>query len=304
MSDSTPPSAAVRKLPVFETFRASHRVVFVAYLSSLPKISAAPFVLSLAVFALSWAINYQANGGLVPGEGEVAPGLSFASGVMNLLLVPVSLVPYVLFSVAWQRLVLLGPEAGRPRLLPSWGQRQWRSLGYVLLVMLMVYGIVLVALVPVILLWAGVAQGSAGLEQSGPLVFAVLGSFLLVVLLMLYFYARWSFVFPAVAVDEPFGLRDSWRLTRGQGSRIVATMILVLLPITLVLMVAGPLILGLISSAGTQGAAAVIFVVAFLLFYVALGYVLMALIMTAITLAFRTVSGWVPPTQAIADSFR
>lgn len=311
MSSSTPPSAPLRKLPVLETFRKTYRAVFIEHLRWLPKASVAPLILYIAIIALPWAINFRAGASLVPGAGEAEVALSPAMVALNLLIIPLSFVPYVLFSVAWHRLILLGPEAGRPTLLPRWRQRHWRSLGYVILVILMGYGLILLALIPLAIVWAVVAIGASG-AGSTALDLAIFAYLLLLLTLLGYFYARWSLVFPALAVDEAFGLRDSWRLTRGQALRVMMAAVLVMLPYLLAMLVAGPVYVGLLavagSAMGTGGMALSSLVglsVLLLLFaYLAIAYLGLALMVTLVTVAFRLVSGWVPPTQAIADAFR
>ena len=44
-------------------------------------------------------------------------------------------------------------------------------------------------------------------------------------------FARLQLVFPGVAIGDPAGLKGSWRLTRGNGGRLLAGILLTILPV-------------------------------------------------------------------------
>ena len=296
MSDTTPPREALRKLPVIQTVREAYVRVF-RNPRLLARASLMPFSLSVALIALGFSV-------------PVTSSLGILSAILGLL-------PYTFFGVAWHRLTLLGPVAGAPPLLPAWRQRHWRFLGYLLAVMLIGYGaIAMVFSLAFAVVQPEIEAMSAGL---GLMIFA--GTAILA-----FIMARLSFVFPAVSVDESYRLRHAWTHTKGQGLRLIGATLLAAAPmVALIWAVSGILgallisapaavmsgILGalLISAPaavpGQDGlppeARAQAFVDANLgalmltqAVGAAINYVLMALMVSVISIAFRTCTGWVP----------
>ena len=280
MSDTTPPREALRKLPVIKTVREAYVRVF-RNPRLLARASLMPFSLSIALIALGFSV-------------PVTSSLGFLSAILGLL-------PYTFFGVAWHRLTLLGPVAGAPPLLPAWRQRHWRFLGYLLAVMLIGYGaIAMVFSLAFAVVQPEIEAMSAGL---GLMIFA--GTAILA-----FIMARLSFVFPAVSVDESYRLRHAWTHTKGQGLRLIGATLLASAPmVALIWAVSG--ILGALLIAdpaavpGQDGlppeARAQAFVDANLgalmltqAIGAAINYVLMALMVSVISIAFRTCTGWVP----------
>ena len=280
MSDTTPPREALRKLPVIETVREAYVRVF-RNPRLLARASLMPFSLSMALIALGFSV-------------PVTSSLGILAAILGLL-------PYTFFGVAWHRLTLLGPVAGAPPLLPAWRQRHWRFLGYLLAVMLIGYGaIAMVFSLAFAVVQPEIEAMSAGL---GLMIFA--GTAILA-----FIMARLSFVFPAVSVDESYRLRHAWTHTKGQGLRLIGATLLASAPmVALIWAVSG--ILGALLLAdptavpGQDGlppeARAQAFVDANLgalmltqAIGAAINYVLMALMVSVISIAFRTCTGWVP----------
>ncbi len=280
MSDTTPPREALRKLPVIKTVREAYVRVF-RNPRLLARASLMSFSLSMALIALGFSV-------------PVTSSLGFLSAILGLL-------PYTFFGVAWHRLTLLGPVAGAPPLLPAWRQRHWRFLGYLLAVMLIGYGaIAMVFSLAFAVVQPEIEAMSAGL---GLMIFA--GTAILA-----FIMARLSFVFPAVSVDESYRLRHAWTHTKGQGLRLIGATLLASAPmVALIWAVSG--ILGALLLAdptavpGQDGlppeARAQAFVDANLgalmltqAIGAAINYVLMALMVSVISIAFRTCTGWVP----------
>jgi hypothetical protein len=115
--------------------------------------------------------------------------------------------------------------------------------------------------------------------------------------------ARLSFVFPAAAVDENFGLRDSWRTTAGNAWRLIGAYLLAVLPmlaIAFVLMLVGGTLLGVGGMMGGAGGGnggggpMGIGAVLFLALAAAVNYIFAAVFVSLLSLAFRTCTGWVP----------
>ena len=94
MTDTAPPSAALRKLRVTETAKEAYARVF-GNLHLLVRAALVPFALSLALIVLSFTV-------------PLVSALGYLIGILDLL-------PYTLFGVTWHRLTLLGPVAGAPR---------------------------------------------------------------------------------------------------------------------------------------------------------------------------------------------
>ena len=298
MSVTTPPPAPVTQLPIWATVKATFRSVLVENLGRLPKAAFAPFVISLAlilVFAL-----------LFPGQFEpAAVGQEPHAGLADVVSALLGLVPYVIFAVTWHRLVLLDDP---PRWLPSWRRRHWRFLGYSLVLFLLAYLLLIVlGLVGTATLWA-LGGGPSGEEMSGPMAFLSAAAALLLGLIVAWTVLRLSFVFPAAAVDEGYGLGDSWRQTRGQGLRLIAIVVLIMVPVYAALIVLTGLIgfaIGLIAEFSGGAASEAVGLAVFLVSAsvgIVLGYVALALGVTMISTAFRTCSGWVPAGAAVPPS--
>ncbi len=279
MSQTTPPPAAIGKLPVLPTVAEAYGRVL-TQLALVCRAAAVPFALSLVIVGLGFAVH--------------------GSPILAGLLTIAGFVPYTIFGVAWHRLTLLGPLVGAPPLVPTWGRRHWRFLGYLVLVVVIGYGVGLVA----VSLTLGVGAAAAA---PNPLL-ALLPAALVIVLA--YLMMRLSFVFPAVAVDEAYRLGHAWAHTKGQGLRLLAAVILASLPILALLWSVG-LVFGalLVAEPGTgpgqEGLSPEAQMRAFVeanlaalflsqLVMAALNYVLMALVVSVISNAFRTCTGWVP----------
>ncbi len=280
MSDTTPPREALRKLPVVETAKEAYVRVF-DNPRLLARASLAPFCLSLALIVLSFTV-------------PVISALGYLFGILGLL-------PYTFFGVAWHRLTLLGPVAGAPALLPAWAPRHWRFLGYLLATMLIssgttavVFSLGLMAIQPE----PGSLPAVAGLMPLAG--FAVVA----------YVMIRLSFVFPAVSVDESYRLRHAWTHTKGQGLRLLGATVIPAAPMVALVWgvneILGALLFAEPASAPGQGSLPPLAQMeafidanlgALLLIQTitaAINYVLMALMVSVISIAFRTCTGWVP----------
>ena len=238
-------------------------------LGHLFKAAAVPFVLSLVVAGLFLIVDDNL----------------FVSLILTLF----GLVPYTLFGVAWHRLTLLGPKYGAPKAIPSWEHRHWQFLGYVVAITVLIWALFLAI---------GVLTTGIGgrLEESSPLA-AIFASWL-VPAIVLYPVLRFSFVFPAAAVEESYSLRDSWLHTRGQGLRLFSVLLAMALPMMFLLLIVvnvtnGVFVTDAVETHTSRELANVethwiqflqsVFV-----------YIFMALAISAISIAFRTCTGWVP----------
>lgn len=288
MSQTTPPPAsAIRKLRIGATFAEAYSLVF-SRLDLVLKAAAVPYLITMGLAVLSLKTQSDPN-----------PWLGVLVAILGFL-------PYTLFGVAWHRLTLLGPNGGTPHAAPSWNRRHWRFLGYAVAVTAIGYGLILgVTLLSV--LFALPMSGSGVFASESPALYLFIsvaaviggGGFL-------YLMARYSFVFPAVAVDEAYGLGDTWNHTRGQGFRLLGLLILTTLPALAVSWILG-MILGLFMAGGVNmmtGATAEGFVeenfiqlVIFNAITNVPGYLFFAAMISAISIAFRRCTGWVPASS-------
>lgn len=197
------------------------------------------------------------------------------------------------FGVNWYRVVLLGPQGVLQPVL-CWDRRHWLFLG------------------------AGLALGGAQLALATVLSRIAPLPPALIVVLLLYLGARFAFLFPAIAVAEPYSPGHAWRHTQGQGARLTVLQLLAGLPSMLAIMMVVSLLFGALLGVSLFDVAAMqahgglpegvtvpplamlcVKVIAEALFMAAL-----AVQFSIVALAFRTCTGWVPggPT-AIAEDF-
>jgi hypothetical protein len=126
------------------------------------------------------------------------------------------------FSVAWHRAILLDEP---PRFLPRFGRREWRFLGYSLVITLAYLGVTTVGGVLLAAVAAGVAQASRPLA-------VIVGIALFCGIIVADFYViRLMLALPAAAVDEPSDLLgNAWRRGKGNGIRLGFGSFLCMLP--------------------------------------------------------------------------
>lgn len=292
----TPPPGPAARLPILETVAATFRSVLVEHIRALPRAAFAPVLLSLILLLI------QVRFGLTPTtpDSGAEPGLPFG----HFLIAVAGVVPYVIFAVAWHRLILLGPERGRPSLLPSWGSRHWMFLLYGIALGIVVMAVVLILAFGGILLgsvfFGSGGEADVGEDTQGFAVLLAVFAMLSVGLLM----ARLSFVLPARSVDERYGLGDAWRQSRGQGFRILLifalVQIVIALPSLLVfgLLGIGGSFVGTINEMAEANLieATILFagVLPLLLLGFLASYLSTALGVTTLSIAFKTCSGWRP----------
>jgi hypothetical protein len=303
--NASPPTGPVATLPILATTGAAFRSVLLDNIRHFPRAALAPVLISLLLLLVQVRFGLLPDPEATPGPGE--PGLgglpepSFGRVLISLA----GVVPYVVFAVAWHRLILLGPAAGQPSWLPSWRGRHWRFLGYMLAIGVIVFGAAMVLALGGSLLggllFGALSGGEAAAPGPGTRLAVLLVSLVFMVAIG-WLLARLSFVLPARAVDERYGLRDSWNQTRGQGLRLLATFLLV----QLLVAIPSLLVVGLLGTGGgVVGAinqmpsahfleAAVLFVgvLPLLLFGFLASYLSTALGVTVLSIAFRTCSGW------------
>ncbi len=283
---STPPEQANRSFELIETVGEAYQSVF-KNIRLLPAIICLPLLLDILIKLVT---EFTPVGALIANQEIAAqwpPSGEFLLKLLAVLAVAiVQIFSIVLLYVAWYRLVLLGAERAYPSYFYPVERRHIRLFGYSLLVAVIVLSFTAVAaLIGVFAL--GVGTG-----------FALSHLLLVPVVVYLFFVLplRFSFLFPAVAVDEQYRLSDSWRHTRKQTLKLIGGAILCLLPATTL---AG--LLGVDSSMGfsvSLGADTTVTPVLSPLFAEVLSYLVGAfnslVIASFIALAFKASTGWVP----------
>jgi hypothetical protein len=241
----------------------------------LPRLAGVPYLLLAAITLVQlWVLPASALVGVVAGLA--------------------TLLPYTLFAVAWHRLALLGPGSS-----PGWSlqfeRRHWRFAG------------LLVALYVLMYLGAGAALGVVGLisslmQQSTGSGLALSAVVVAIVLMAMIAYLRLTFVFPAVAVDERFGFQEAWRVTKGCGFRLLAIFIIVglvsALPVVIIQAVLMAAYLPDTGAAEQPPEQALRGLVVPYLILQALYLPVIAASVTALSVSFRTRTGWIPGLPA------
>ncbi len=264
MTHPEPPQQDARSLPIGKTAAAAYRAVF-GQLPALARAAFVPYLISLVLWALD----------------QLAAGTPFLPHLLSLF----EVVPATLFAVVWHRQILLGPGAGAPALRPSWKTRHWLFLAYSLAVT--AFGYVVVMLIqPVAGRAIGLFFGFLHADQGAAMALSGLVTFLVLFPLMFYFGVRFSFIFPAVAVDERYAPRHAWRHTKGHVLRLMATFVLAALPLVLLSMLVVAVGAGLV---GKTPRAVGLWAV-----WTALSYLMIGLTVSVLSIAFRTCTGWVP----------
>ncbi len=290
LQETQPPleTQPLMKLGIAATVSGAYRAVFGRFWP-LCKAAALPFVLSIVIGA----------------AGVVVADTHFT---LDLAVQLLSLLPLVIFGIAWGRIVLLGPRSGAiPR--PLLGMRTWIYFGYLLVYLLLF-------IIPFLLLFAGSIGLTylAGTTAAGPDPMALLAQALWVVptgfllyLLLLYVSLRLALVFPAVSVDQRLSLAGSWRLTRGNGLRFFAAMILTMLPVVFAVMLFGSFFSNLLVSSidlgqpgggliGPDGSLSLTAMALFfgptMVFSIIVQYIAFGLVAAAVAKVYAQFSGW------------
>lgn len=304
MTEATPPSGPLRKLPVFAVVGEAYGSFF-RYLRYLPQAALLPILVGAPTYWAYWTILQRI---------ALDPG---GSGALGLLLLPLYLLlffSFIIFCVAWYRLNLLGPERGRPPLFPMPQRRHWRFLGYSLLIIVIYLAIVLVlgvlplaVLLP--LLGRDAAAAGSAADVGGALLVIVwfLALFCLIVFMML----RLSFIFPAASVDEDYALHNSWTHTKGQVLRFFAALFLVSIPPVVAIMIFSlattpEFMMSPDDPAATDPAQVIAQMEDYFLYSVSIGYALglcyWAIAIGAVVAAFKGVTGWYPEPEPASST--
>lgn len=235
----------------------------------------------LHIVTIPWIISVAIRvlGGILATESAIAALVEKAADVL----------PTVMFVVAWQRLVLLGPH--RLDNLPgtAWTARETAYLGHLLKVAGMTFLLMAVFMItiwpidPVALRAGSDADPEIARRYAlaGPLAFGFIVSLLLAL--------RVSYGLAATAVDVPFSPRLSWSYSRNNAWTIIAALFLIYFGGAFVTAAAHLFVLGLMR--GVFGAQEAAYVVAWTT-TVLVSYGVMAITATVQALIFRQLLAW------------
>lgn len=143
--------------------------------------------------------------------------------LVDALALSVGLVLIAVVSVAWYRANLLGE---RPHLFPRLSRRHLNMSLMSLLLSALVYA-------PLGLaerLFLVIPEDDMRAELVAITIFAGL------LLLVWYLYLRLFLVLPAISLDRAFGLKDAWRVSAGNGWRLLGVSFLIMAPLIAVLL--------------------------------------------------------------------
>ncbi len=221
MTDSGQNTGVKRRFPFLALVPASYRFVF-ENKAFLPLVLLQP---ALVYLILSFFIDV---GGFEFSD-EVQTGASVQDtvgfSVNGVALALVVFVPASLLFVSWHRLILLAGSEGQPRWLYLPRTRHWKYFGYMA-------GGLLAGLVSV-----------AFTIIAASIVLAILASLLGFIALLFHYlfllmlpaayvvlFAKLSFLFPAIAVDETYSIADSWHQTTHSTWSLAVGFLLCFLP--------------------------------------------------------------------------
>ena len=214
------------KLPIFEIVKQAYGFVW-AHRAEFWKLAIPAIVIvsiSGAVFSWgSWAISGKAQSFGEYLENAANPEIVDFQSFFWLWLAPmiVFAIVFCMYSVAWHRLYLVPEEQASAGAAYRWGGRQWRFLFNYVKVFLVMIPPFFVAEIVIL----GIAVAAAA---------AFIISQILLWLILGWFYARFSMLFPSTAADAHMTLREGWRFSRGNGWRLLWIIVFVALPVGIV----------------------------------------------------------------------
>lgn len=214
------------KLPVFGIIKQAYGFVW-AHRTEFWKLAIPAIVIvSILGAVFSWGLwtlfgKAQSFGEYL--ENAANPEIADFQSFFWLWLAPmiVFAIVFCMYSVAWHRLYLVPEELASAGAAYRWGGRQWRFLfNYVKVFLVMIPPFIVAEIVIL-----GIAVAAAA---------AFIISQILVWLIVGWFYARFSMLFPSTAADAHMKLREGWRFSKGNGWRLLWIIVFVALPVGIV----------------------------------------------------------------------
>ncbi|HMR29762.1 MAG TPA: hypothetical protein PKA13_02515 [Geminicoccaceae bacterium] len=146
-------------------------------------------------------------------------GTAIEGVVVSLIADLASFVGLSAIAVAWHRHVILGEPLSGPIASVNGRVLRYLLLGVLVSLLAVIPGILIVSAASTV----GLVDGEGSLLS----VLALAAAFFAAVMV----FARLQLVFPGVAIGDPAGLRGSWQMTRGNGGRLLAGLLLTILPV-------------------------------------------------------------------------
>ena len=207
MSIGGQPPGTAGKVPVLDTAVDSFRFVF----SNLGRF----FVLAWLPLVIDVALSMTSDFLTETRSGETR---SLADWVSYFVLLAASLAMYAVFAVRWHRFFLL--DERKSVFTDVLGARNWRFLGYTLLLTYAPFVPVLIVFFvgfETFLSWA--ESGVGGMTR---MVISILtGLYLLAAVTLFTILLRFYLVLPATAVNQPLTLGKAWDIMRGNSWRFI-----------------------------------------------------------------------------------
>jgi hypothetical protein len=181
-------------------------------------------VLAILTALVVWLPSLVGLAGEDGGDPAVVRGLSWG----EILVSVVTMVVWVMFAVAWHRRYLVPAEAATVGEALRWRHRQTRFL---LITFAISLSALLVGFIGGMVVFGLIGGIDAFFVSSGmlaplmPILISVFGFSC-----GIFIYARLSLLFPATAVDHRLSLGECFKLTRGNGWRLVIILTLVTAP--------------------------------------------------------------------------
>jgi hypothetical protein len=201
----------------------------------------------------------------------------------------VDVVPTVMFMVAWQRIVLLGPN--RLERLPGtgWSPRESAYLGHLVKVAGMTFVLIGVFMITVWPMDPTAFGAGPTIDPDIARRYAVAGPVAFGFIVSLLLALRVSFGLAATAVDVPFSPKLSWAHSRGNGWTIIGALFLVYFGGAFVTALAAMLALAIMR--GVLGAREAAIVVSWTV-AILVSYGVVAITAAVQATVFRRLMGW------------
>ncbi len=150
----------------------------------------------------------------------VAAGMVTQGRLYALLTLVLTAPFYALFAIVVHRTVILGADSLPNPIGMFWSPRETRFIGWTIGLAILTF-----------LLTFFIGFFAVAIAIAGPIyqlsLILIIGLWLIVV----YIYTRLSMVFPATAIEDATSLERAWRLTEGNGIRMVIVMLLAAGPV-------------------------------------------------------------------------
>jgi hypothetical protein len=263
------------RLPIFPTIQQSYEFLW-SNRDDFFRMSAAPVVILALVEVLATALY------------PVKPGTGVTPQLLAILIVP-SAILYVMFSVAWHRRFLKSSEHVTFWVALRWDKR--KTLFLIRLVGIFLCVALISASPTIILTIVGgllsIMSGAAGGSAAAPAGIGMIGM-AIVLTIALLLYARLSLWLPATAIDEQYSLIAIWQLGRGNSWNLLGITLGAALPLMLIAILFAGALSGILLGSGLEGNLTGRFIAG--LVGVFCNYVVLAAEITALSIAYRTVS--------------